>query len=440
MDTGGGCAASRHRAGRAAGSQSRSGPTIETALGTRWAVWVGGLALALGGIFLVRYSIEAGIFGPELRLILAGILGVALVAAGEFIRRTGFQMPVEGMANAYVPGILTAAGAFTLFGTVYAAHGIYGFIGPTAAFTLLGADRHRHHRRVADPWPGAGRRRRGRLLVTPVLVASESPNHGRCSAIWRSCWPPRSASRGSAAGSSWPGAGLLGVGLWTVRLHGGTGGRRSAVVAFIRRSRSLAWPSSGRPPSRQTEPSISRRSCPHSSSRSPRRSLDGRSAFRSAGRRVVYGAAFMIAHGRHCGLARGNIGAAVRRRHLHRLVFVRWPLSALQFRIDGRGDDRWTASAAARPAPACSAPASRSARLLRCRRTVAARAVSWQSRAIRAASWAALGVVVPLVVAVRVWVGLRRSRSRSRYAALPSALAACWRWPAKRSLAPKNRP
>ncbi len=113
-------------------------PTIETALGTRWAVWVGGLALALGGIFLVRYSIEAGIFGPELRLILAAILGVALVAAGEFIRRTGFQMPVEGVANAYVPGILTAAGAFTLFGTVYAAHGIYGFIGPSTAFTLLG--------------------------------------------------------------------------------------------------------------------------------------------------------------------------------------------------------------------------------------------------------------------------------------------------------------
>ena len=81
-------------------------PTIETALGTRWAVWVGGLALALGGIFLVRYSIEAGIFGPEVRLIMAGVLGIALVAAGEFIRRTGFRMPVEGVANAYVPGIL----------------------------------------------------------------------------------------------------------------------------------------------------------------------------------------------------------------------------------------------------------------------------------------------------------------------------------------------
>ena len=51
-------------------------PTVETALGTRWAVWVGGLALALGGIFLVRYTIEAGIFGPEVRLVLAAILSM----------------------------------------------------------------------------------------------------------------------------------------------------------------------------------------------------------------------------------------------------------------------------------------------------------------------------------------------------------------------------
>ena len=68
-------------------------------------------------------------------------------------------MPVEGVANAYVPGILTAAGAFTLFGTVYAAHGIYGFIGPSAAFTLLGADRHRarspHRWSMARRWPAS---------------------------------------------------------------------------------------------------------------------------------------------------------------------------------------------------------------------------------------------------------------------------------------------
>ncbi|TIT60782.1 MAG: DUF2339 domain-containing protein, partial [Mesorhizobium sp.] len=114
-------------------------PDIETALGTRWAVWVGGIALALGGLFLIRYTIEAGIFGPGVRLSMAAMLGLVLVAVGEFIRRTGFRVPVQGVAGAYIPAILTAAGAFILFGTVYAAHGVYGFIGPALAFTLLGA-------------------------------------------------------------------------------------------------------------------------------------------------------------------------------------------------------------------------------------------------------------------------------------------------------------
>ncbi|WP_187970318.1 DUF2339 domain-containing protein [Aquibium microcysteis] len=113
-------------------------PDIETALGTRWAVWVGGLALALGGVFLVRYSIEAGVFGPGLRLLMAALLGGGLAAAGEWIRRSGLRVPVEGLGGAWVPGILTAAGAFVLFGTVYAAHGLYGFIGATLAFLLLG--------------------------------------------------------------------------------------------------------------------------------------------------------------------------------------------------------------------------------------------------------------------------------------------------------------
>ena len=40
--------------------------TLEERFGTKWVVWVGGLALALGGIFLVRYSIEQGLIGPEI--------------------------------------------------------------------------------------------------------------------------------------------------------------------------------------------------------------------------------------------------------------------------------------------------------------------------------------------------------------------------------------
>ncbi|MGE0501373.1 MAG: DUF2339 domain-containing protein [Rhizobiaceae bacterium] len=150
---------------------------IETALGTRWAVWVGGLALAFGAVFLIRYSIEAGVFGPRLRLTLAAILGLALAGGGEFLRRNaGFKMPVEGLQNAYVPAILTAAGAFTLFGTVYAAHAIYGFIGPTAAFTLLGVVGIATVAAalIHGQWLGA----LGLIgsYATPALVASNAPN------------------------------------------------------------------------------------------------------------------------------------------------------------------------------------------------------------------------------------------------------------------------
>ncbi|TIT44990.1 MAG: DUF2339 domain-containing protein, partial [Mesorhizobium sp.] len=160
----------------AATAKAAQKPDIETALGTRWAVWVGGIALALGGLFLIRYTIEAGIFGPGVRLSMAAMLGLVLIAVGEFIRRTGFRVPVQGVAGAYIPAILTAAGAFILFGTVYAAHGVYGFIGPALAFTLLGAIGVAtiaaaliHGQALA----GVG------LLgavVTPMLVASQAPN------------------------------------------------------------------------------------------------------------------------------------------------------------------------------------------------------------------------------------------------------------------------
>ncbi|HMN38122.1 MAG TPA: hypothetical protein PKD49_10515 [Hyphomicrobium sp.] len=39
--------------------------SLEERLGTRWVVWAGGAALAAGGLFLVRYSIEAGPHRPR---------------------------------------------------------------------------------------------------------------------------------------------------------------------------------------------------------------------------------------------------------------------------------------------------------------------------------------------------------------------------------------
>ena len=57
--------------------------SIEEKFGTRWTVWIGGVALALGGIFLVKYSIEAGLIGPGLRLFFGALLAAALVTGGE---------------------------------------------------------------------------------------------------------------------------------------------------------------------------------------------------------------------------------------------------------------------------------------------------------------------------------------------------------------------
>ena len=149
---------------------------LETTLGTRWAVWVGGIALALGGIFLVRYSIEAGIFGPGVRLTAAGLFGLLLAAAGEVLRRRGVAVALAGEKGVYIPAILTAASIFTLFSTVYAAYAFYGFIGTGTAFALLALIA--LATMVLALLHGQALAGLGLLgsYLTPVLVSSDAPN------------------------------------------------------------------------------------------------------------------------------------------------------------------------------------------------------------------------------------------------------------------------
>ncbi|OHV72294.1 DUF2339 domain-containing protein [Ensifer sp. LCM 4579] len=111
--------------------------SLESRIGGRWPVWVGGLALALGGYFLVQYSIEAGLLSPAVRLTLSAAFGLVLGFAGEVIRRRAVPAIADRFRNAMIPGVLTAAGAVTLFGVVYAAHGIYAYVGTATAFLLL---------------------------------------------------------------------------------------------------------------------------------------------------------------------------------------------------------------------------------------------------------------------------------------------------------------
>jgi len=113
--------------------------SFESRIGARWAVWVGGIALALGGIFMVKYSIEAGLLSPAVRLSLAALFGLVLLAAGEAVRRRALPAVASEFRNAMIPGVLTAAGVITLFAVTYAAYAIYGYVGPLTAFALLAA-------------------------------------------------------------------------------------------------------------------------------------------------------------------------------------------------------------------------------------------------------------------------------------------------------------
>ncbi len=112
---------------------------FEERFGTRWVVWVGGIALALGGVFLVRYTIQQGLIGPAVRIVLGGLLACVLIGVGEWARRGERLSEIRGLPTADIPSILTAAGTIVAYATVYAAYALYDFLPPAVAFVLLGA-------------------------------------------------------------------------------------------------------------------------------------------------------------------------------------------------------------------------------------------------------------------------------------------------------------
>lgn len=108
---------------------------MEQALASRWFVWIGGLAIAIGGVLFVKYAFDAGWISPLLRCVLGFIFGLLLIAGGEYLRRT----PLLREEQSYVPAALTAAGLVIAFGSVYAAYALYELITPMVAFAIMAA-------------------------------------------------------------------------------------------------------------------------------------------------------------------------------------------------------------------------------------------------------------------------------------------------------------
>jgi uncharacterized membrane protein len=112
---------------------------IETALASRWLVWLGAIAIALGGTFLVKFMIDQGVLAPAARVSLSFALGVSLAFGGEWLRRRPLQRAIARIRPDYVPGALTSSGLFVAFASVYSAYALYGLISEPVAFTALAA-------------------------------------------------------------------------------------------------------------------------------------------------------------------------------------------------------------------------------------------------------------------------------------------------------------
>src|SRR6266851_3617647 len=155
---------------------SQPGPGFEERIGTRWVVWVGGLTLALGGFFMVRYSIDAGLLGPGVRTLLGGLFALALLVAGEWTRRKESISAIAALPIANIPAILTAAGTAVAFATVYAAYALYGFLVPATAFILLGLVALGTLAAALLHGPALAGLGIAAAFVTPVLVSSDKPD------------------------------------------------------------------------------------------------------------------------------------------------------------------------------------------------------------------------------------------------------------------------
>jgi uncharacterized membrane protein len=106
---------------------------VEQALASRWFVWIGGAAVALAGLLLIKYAHDQGLIPPVLRVLFGLAFAAALVKSGEYVRNARPKDVLD-----YVPAALSAAGLITAFGSIYAAHAFYNLIPGAIAFIGLG--------------------------------------------------------------------------------------------------------------------------------------------------------------------------------------------------------------------------------------------------------------------------------------------------------------
>ncbi len=142
---------------------------LEQRIGARWTTWVGIVAILFAISFFLKWSFENNLIGPEVRVILGLLSGVALLAGGLLLSRHQ-DLP-------YLSEGLAGGGLGVLYLSLYAAYAFYGFVGAGAAFasmfgvTVVGAFvAVASSRQITAVLTVVGG------LLTPVLLATDRPD------------------------------------------------------------------------------------------------------------------------------------------------------------------------------------------------------------------------------------------------------------------------
>jgi uncharacterized membrane protein len=109
---------------------------FEDLFGKTLSIWAGGITLAIAGVLIVLYAIDAGffarIFTPGVQIRSGLLFGLGLIGAAEYAWRNEARLRDIRVAQA-----LSGAGVATLYAAIMVAANVYQLIGPLTAFASL---------------------------------------------------------------------------------------------------------------------------------------------------------------------------------------------------------------------------------------------------------------------------------------------------------------
>lgn len=96
-------------------------------------LWLGGFVLAIGGVFLAKYAVDAGIISALARVVLGFAFGIVLLLTAEYLVRYPKRFNIQ---TSHVSAALASAGVVTCFAMLVVATHYYQFIPPTSALLI----------------------------------------------------------------------------------------------------------------------------------------------------------------------------------------------------------------------------------------------------------------------------------------------------------------